>query len=110
MSSITCFLLQNILLEFVINIASRVPGATYPAMKFIFEALQLFSPQNRVDVSDEILVVPNYFPVHSQAEIAVGIDDCTAAMREVDRIVNELAIPVNYIIEVITILMAGVTR
>ena len=55
MSSITCVLLQNILLEFVINIASRVPGATYPAMKFIFEALQLFSPQNRVDVSDEIV-------------------------------------------------------
>ena len=61
MSSITCFLLQNILLEFVINIASRVPGATYPAMKFIFEVLQLFSPQNRVDVSDEILVVETTF-------------------------------------------------
>ena len=101
--SLLSFNLQNILLEFVINIASRVPGATYAAMKFIFKALQLFSPQNRVDISDEILVVPNYFPVHSQAEIAVGIDDCTAAMREVDRIVNELVIPVNYIIEVITI-------
>ena len=61
MSSITCFLLQNILLEFVINIVSRVPGATYPAMKFIFEVLQLFSPQNRVDVSDEILVVETTF-------------------------------------------------
>ena len=48
-------------------------------------------------MSDEILVVPNYFT----AEIVVGINDCTAAMREVDRIVSELAIPVNYIIEVI---------
>lgn len=48
-------------------------------------------------------MVPNYFPVRSQAEIVVGIDDCTAAMREVDRIVSKLAIPVNYMIEVIII-------
>ena len=29
--------------------------------------------------------------------LATRIDDCTAAMREVNRIVSELAIPVNYI-------------
>lgn len=85
------------------DITSRVPASTCPAIKFTYKALQLFSPQNRVDVSDEILLVPNYIPVHSQAEIAVGIDDCTAAMRELDRIVSELAIPVNYIIEVFLI-------
>jgi len=55
------------------------------------------SPQNRVDVSDKVFLVPDYFLVFSQAEIAVGITDCRAAMREVDRIVSELAITVNYI-------------
>ena len=69
MSSMPCFLLQNILLEFIINIASWVPGATYPAMKFIFEALQLFSPQNCVGLSDEILVVPNYFPATARQRL-----------------------------------------
>ena len=92
--------LQNIVLEFVINVAARIPSATPPVMKFVVEAFHLFSPGNRVDVSNDVFLVPNYFPVHSQAEIAVGIEDCAAAMREVDRVVRELEIPVNYIIEV----------
>ena len=86
------------LLEFVINIASWIPASAYHStMKFVFDALQLFSPQSRVDISDKVFLVPDYFLVFSQAEISVDINDCTAAMREVDRIVSELAIPVNYI-------------
>ena len=94
------FPLQNIALEYIINVASWIPNATRPVMKFVFKAFHFFSPGNRVDVSHDVLLVPNYFPVHNQAEIAVGIEDCAAAMREVDRIVRELAIPVNFIIEV----------
>jgi len=94
------FPLQNIALEYIINVASWIPNATRPVMKFVFKAFRFFSPGNRVDVSDDVLLVPNYFPVHNQAEIAVGIEDCAAAMREVDRVVRELAIPVNFIIEV----------
>ena len=88
------------MLEFIINVASWIPNATPPVMKFVFEALQLFSPGNRVDISHDIFVLPFYIPVHTQAEIAVGIEDCAAAMREVDRIVRELAIPVNWVAEV----------
>ena len=96
--STTCFLLQNVLLEFVISIVSWILASAYHStMKFVFDALQLFSPQNRVDISDKVFLVPDYFLVFSQAEIAVDINDCTAAMREVGRIISELAIPVNYI-------------
>ena len=88
------------MLEFVIDVAARIPRATPPVMKFVFEAFRLFSPGNRIDVSTDIFVVPFYIPVHTQAEIAVGIEDCVAAMREVDRVVRELALPVNWIAEV----------
>ena len=55
----------------------------------------------------KVFLVPDYILLHRQAEIAEGNDDCTAAMREINRIVSDLAIPVSCTIEVIVWCIAG---
>ena len=55
----------------------------------------------------KVFLVPDYILLHRQAEIAEGNDDCTAAMREIIRIVSDLAIPVSCTIEVIVWCIAG---
>jgi len=44
--------------------------------------------------------IPHYFPVHNEAEVVVGINDCVAAIRVLKQVVDNFHIPLNYLTEV----------
>lgn len=46
--------------------------------------------------------IPHYFPVHNEAEVIVDISNCKAAIRELQKVVDDYHIPLNYLTEVST--------
>ena len=69
-------------------------------MRTLFVYGDVFRAHNYVDNSAKVFNIPHYFPIHNEAEIAVAVDDCPAAIRELMRVVEELMIPANYVTEV----------
>ena len=69
-------------------------------IKLIFAVGNFLPPQNYVDASFKVFNIPHYFPVHNEAEIIVSVEDCADAIRELEDVVREYSIPVNYLTEV----------
>ena len=53
-----------------------------------------------MDTSYKVFNIPHYFPIHNEGELIVSMEDCPAAIRELQRMVLEEKIPLNYIVEV----------
>ena len=86
--------------EVLLYICSWLPSSVPRMMALISNTFGLFPPHDRVDVSHHVLNIPYYLPVHSEAEVAVALESCPEAIRELWRVVLDHHIPLNYVTEV----------
>ena len=69
-------------------------------MRFIFKFGDPLPAYNRVDVSHQVFNIPHHFPRHYETEVVVGIADCALAIMELQDLISEEQIPVNFLTEV----------
>lgn len=91
---------QNYGLEIFANLAAWFPRYARSIFTALFTAVELLTPNNRVDTSYKVFNIPHYFPIHNEGELVVSRKDCPAAVRELQKMVLEEKIPLNYIVEV----------
>ena len=89
-------------METVLYASSWFPSYVPHAMRLLLLTLpsSVFAPHDRVAPSNEVLEVPHYLPVHWEAELALPLKGCAAAVSGLRAVVVEHGIPVNMPIEV----------
>lgn len=92
--------MQNVFYDAFIGLISHIPAIIPDAMTFLFRYGDTLPPYNRVDTSHKVFNIPHNFPIHNEAEMVVGIEDCAAAIQELKAFVEEERVPLNYITEV----------
>ena len=95
-------LMQSAIFEIYLTILSWVPAVIPEGMRLLFIYGDPLPPYNRVDVSHKVFNIPNYIPMHNEAELVVDVGDCAAAIRELKAFVVGENIPLNYLTEVTT--------
>lgn len=69
-------------------------------MTLLFRYGDALPPYNRVDTSYRVFNIPHNYPIHNEAEMVVGIEDCAPAIEELKAFVEVERVPLNYITEV----------
>ena len=77
-----------------------IPSLTVPGMRLLFSTDFFFSPYNRVANSNDAHTVLYYMSSNKQMEIAVPVENCGDAYRDLLSVVDKFDIPLNHIIEV----------
>ena len=92
--------LQNVLFGAFVEAISWMPSIIPLAMKLLMKYGNPLPDYNRVDLSHNVFNLPHYIPRHHEAEVIVGIEDCSPAITELRALTLEEKMPVNFITEV----------
>ena len=77
-----------------------VPRSASTVMRALVMYGDMFPSIDRADVSYNVLNIPHYFPVHSEAEVCVDLDKCKQALLQLLAVAMDRHLPLNYITEV----------
>lgn len=84
--------------QWVVNEAPHVVGCWM--MKILVGSGLVFPPHDRVEPHVRVFNIPFHMVMDEEAEVAVNVSDCKAAMMELREIVRGSGIAVNFITEV----------
>jgi L-gulonolactone oxidase len=74
--------IKNRVSEPLLWLGSWLPHINPRIVSFLYNSLKIFTPYERVDVSEDVFIPPLYVPANHQVEFAVDMKDCVAALRD----------------------------
>ncbi|CAI8017226.1 L-gulonolactone oxidase, partial [Geodia barretti] len=73
---------KNRISEPLLWLGSWLPSVNPRIVSFLYNSLQIFTPYERIDASEHVLIPPLYVPANHQLEFGVDMKDCVAAVNE----------------------------